>query len=281
MSGFSPEWADGSANFGRVMTLSTRAVLLMSLAALPLACSSSDPATTPGSAGSSAAGSAGSNQAGSPAAGANAAAGAGAGGAGGSATAGSANGGSSTAGAAGSSAGAAGSVGSAGSSSVSCTGLTGTTAVGDKSIRDNQTCLTWTKTRAAATMTNKAAAKYCAGLEQDGISDWRMPLPEELVTWPDLATDGNAYITGPVYIPSASTEMDGCTGNSHSCNIAKYNDTSVTCAWQGVGFTGWVECVSGTPSAGSTKAAYAAASCSPCNSSVATFKVTDCSAYAN
>ena len=153
--------------------------------------------------------------------------------------------------------------------------------VGDKSVLDRKTCLTWTKTRSDTPLTNKAAAKYCANLDQDGISNWRVPHPEELVTWPDLATDGTAYITGPVYIPNAGTEQDGCTGNSHSCNIAKYNDTSVTCAWQGVGFTGWVECVSGTPTAGTTTPAYAAASCSPCNGELASFKEVDCSQYVN
>jgi len=107
-----------------------------------------------------------------------------------------------------------------------------------------------------------------------------VPRPEELVTWPDLSTDSTSYITGPIYIPTAAaSDADGCTGDSHSCNIAKYNDTSVTCGWQGVGFQGWVECVSGAPSAGTTDAAYSAAMCSPCNTELPSFKETDCSAY--
>ena len=178
-------------------------------------------------------------------------------------------------------AGSAGSGGSGGASHPACVSGTGTTPVGDKSVTDNKTCLTWTKVRSAMPMTNKAAAKYCADLDQDGITDWRVPRPEELVTWPDLSTDSTSYITGPIYIPTASTDADGCTGDSHSCNIAKYNDTSVTCGWQGVGFQGWVECVSGTPTAGTTKPAYAAGMCSPCNTELATFREIDCSAYAN
>jgi hypothetical protein len=176
--------------------------------------------------------------------------------------------------------------GSAGAAPTQCTPGTGTTPVGANSVTDNKTCLTWTKVRSAMTMTNKVAAKYCADLDQDGISAWRVPRPEELVTWPDLSTDSTSYITGPIYIPTASAnDSDGCTGDSHSCNIAKYNDTSVTCGWQGVGFQGWVECVSGTPTAGTTKTAYSATMCSPCNSDLTSmppsFKETDCSAYTN
>lgn len=170
--------------------------------------------------------------------------------------------------------------GSAGAAPV-CTPGTGTVPVGQSSELDQKTCLTWTKTRSTMTLTNKQAFAYCDALNQDGISDWRVPRPEELVTWPELLTDSTAYITAPIYIPNTGTVMDGCTGDSHSCNIAKYNDTSVTCAWQGVGFAGWVACVSGTANAGTTNAAYTAASCSPCNSELSSFTVTDCSAYAN
>ena len=184
--------------------------------------------------------------------------------------------GSSAAGASGSNA----SGGSAGAAPV-CTPGSGTVAIGQSSELDQKTCLTWTKSRSTMTLTNKQAFAYCDALVQDGISDWRVPRPEELVTWPELMTDSTAYITAPIYIPSTGTVMDGCTGDSHSCNIAKYNDTSVTCAWQGVGFAGWVACVSGTANAGTTNAAYTAASCSPCNSEVSSFTVTDCSAYAN
>lgn len=266
-----------NASFPRVPKRPCLVALVFGLIGSAFACSSSDDGGgSPATAGSTAAGSAGLGQAGSPAAGSGgSSAGASSAGAGGLAAAGS-----SASGAGGSSAGSAGSSAGGGGAST-CSGQAGTTPVGDKSVRDGKTCLTWTKTRATAQMTNKVAAKYCASLEQDGISDWRVPTPEELVTWPALTTDGTAYITGPVYIPTASTDQDGCTGNSHSCNIAKYNDTSLTCAWQGVGFSGWVACVSGTPTAGSTQAAYTAAMCSPCSGSVGGFKVTDCSAFAN
>lgn len=189
-----------------------------------------------------------------------------------------------TAGSPGAPGGGAGSSGADGSGGApaTCTPGSGTQPVGDHSLLDQKTCLTWTKARSTSTLTNKQAYTYCNDLTQDGISDWRVPSPEELVTWPGLVTDSTAYITGPIYIPSdAASVMDGCTGDSHSCNIAKYNDTSVTCGWQGVGFAGWVACVSGTAAAGTTNAAYSAASCTPCNSELATFKVTDCSAYAN
>ena len=274
------------------MPLSTTSVRLGLLAPSLLlfaqfACSSSDPGA-PGAAGSAgsgasaglsgSAGSVTSGGGGSTAGGAGGAAAAGSSGAslGGSSSGapagGSANGGASGGGANGGSAGAT-------STHPACTPGTATVPVGTQSVTDTKTCLTWTKTRSAMPLTNKAAAKYCADLDQDGINDWRVPRPEELVTWPDLATDSTAYITGPIYIPTDGTVMDGCTGNSHSCNIAKYNDTSLTCAWQGVGFQGWVECVSGTATAGTTKAAYSAATCSPCNGEQASFKETDCSAY--
>jgi hypothetical protein len=165
---------------------------------------------------------------------------------------------------------------------VSCTPGTGTKPIGDQSVLDQKTCLVWTKLRSTATLTNKQAYEYCNDLNQDGIGNWRVPNPEELVTWPGLMTDSTAYITGPIYIPNnAASVMDGCTGDSHSCNIAKYNDASVTCGWQGVGFAGWVACVSGTATAGTTNSAYAAASCTPCSAELTSFTVTDCSAYAN
>ncbi len=261
-------------------------MLIAGLCGLPLACGASDPSPSSNSgAGAPSAGSAGS-AAGAPSSGGASAAGSNNGGAGGASAGASAGGASGASGASGgpggggAGGGGAGAGGSAGGVAA-CTPGSGTMQVGTSSVLDRKTCLTWTKTHAAMSMTNKQAATYCASLEQDGIGDWRVPHPEELVTWPDLATDSTAYITGPVYIPNAGTEQDGCTGNSHSCNIAKYNDNSVTCAWQGVGFTGWVECVSGTPAAGTAPAAYSAASCSPCNGEQSMFKETDCSAYTN
>jgi hypothetical protein len=270
------------------MTYSTaQLTLICSLFVGQYACSASDPSAS----GADTRGSGGSSQAGAPAAGSGNQSGgsAGLGGASGGSTGGQAAGG---AGAGGSSAasGASGTTGAAGASAsggsggatVTCTPGSGTEAVGQSSELDQKTCLTWTKTRTATTLTNKQAFKYCDDLTQDGISDWRVPRPEELVTWPGLTTDSTAYITGPIYIPNdAASVVDGCTGDSHSCNIAKYNDTSVTCGWQGVGFTGWVACVSGTATAGSTNSAYAIANCSPCDSELASFTETDCSAYAN
>jgi hypothetical protein len=265
--------------------------LICALFAGQSACSANAPATSGQAAGGSgnhggdtgSAGQAGGSAAGSSnASGGASAAGTGgsAGGGGGAMTAGAGGAGNSTSGGA---SGASGSAGAGGSGMpVSCTPGTGTQPVGANSQLDQKTCLTWTLLRSSTTLTNKQAYKYCNDLSQDGITDWRVPSPEELVTWPGLVTDSTAYITGPIYIPNnAASVMDGCVGDSHSCNIAKYNDTSVTCGWQGVGFAGWVACVSGTATAGSTNAAYSAASCSPCNSELASFTVTDCSAYAN
>jgi hypothetical protein len=272
------------------MTYSTaQLALICSLFVSQYACSASDPSAS----GADARSSGGSSQAGASAAGSgNPSGGAGLGGESGGAIGGQAAGGASAAGAggAGGAAGTTGTAGASGSSTsggaggatVTCTPGSGTVAVGQSSELDQKTCLTWTKTRTATTLTNKQAFKYCDDLTQDGISDWRVPRPEELVTWPGLTTDSTAYITGPIYIPNNATSvMDGCTGDSHSCNIAKYNDSSVTCGWQGVGFTGWVACVSGTATAGTTNSAYAIANCSPCNSELASFTETDCSAYAN
>ena len=118
----------------------------------------------------------------------------------------------------------------------------------------------------------------------DGQSDWRVPAPEELATWPALKTDSNAYITNPTYVPSTASPADGCTGNAHSCNITQYNTNSTGCAWQGVGFTGKFVCVRGTAAAGTTVAAYAAASCEACKVHVTgaspEFKPTNCIPFA-
>jgi hypothetical protein len=133
-------------------------------------------------------------------------------------------------------------------------------------------------------MTNKQAARHCADLVQDGFADWRVPAPEELVTWPHLEANSNAYITNPIYIPTSSASIEeGCTGNSHSCNIAEYNAGSITCGWQGVGFTGPVVCVRGSAVPGTAAAAYAATSCDACQvhltGPAADFKPADCLPY--
>jgi hypothetical protein len=139
--------------------------------------------------------------------------------------------------------------------------------------------------KAPTAMTNKQAALYCDQLTQDGFSDWRVAAPEELATWTGLAVDSNAYVTGPTYIPvTAPTVQDGCTGNSHSCNLTQYNAGSLACAWQGVGFVGPTVCVRGTAPAGSLATKYAAQTCDSCRSHVtgaaADFKIADCLPYA-
>jgi hypothetical protein len=132
--------------------------------------------------------------------------------------------------------------------------------------------------------TNVQAARYCADLILDGYSDWRVPAPEELATWPALTADSNAYITNPTYIPVAASAMDGCTGDSHSCNLTEYNAGSLSCAWQGVGFTGPTVCVRGMAIPGTLASQYAAASCDACTAHVAgasaDFKIADCLPYA-
>jgi hypothetical protein len=157
--------------------------------------------------------------------------------------------------------------------------------VGAKSILDRKTCLVWEKA-STGSMTNKQAAKYCDQLVQDGISDWRVPAPEALATWPNLAANGNAYVTNPIYIPTNSaSDQEGCTGNSHSCNLTEYNAGSHGCAWQGVAFSGPAVCVRGTALPGTTASMYAATSCAACSSHVtgamADFKMANCLPFAN
>ncbi|HET6285096.1 MAG TPA: DUF1566 domain-containing protein [Polyangia bacterium] len=179
--------------------------------------------------------------------------------------------------------GAAGGPGDAGGSDappISCTPGSGTEPVGAGSLLDRKTCLVWQKMVSGA-MTNKQAAKYCDELTQDGFSDWRTPRPEELATWPNLTADSNAYITGPTYIPStAASVAEGCSGNSHSCNLTEYNAGSIACAWQGVGFVGPAVCVRSTAAPASLATTYAAATCDACRAHVTgaapEFKIADC-----
>src|SRR5204863_6431423 len=102
---------------------------------------------------------------------------------------------------------------------------------------DPRTCLRW-QTEKGPARTSVQAAKYCDALVLDGLSHWRVPSPEELATWPNLTADSNAYITNPSYIPAAAQPAEGCTTNSHSCNLTEYNPGSISCAWQGVAFMG-------------------------------------------
>lgn len=165
-----------------------------------------------------------------------------------------------------------------------CVPGTGVEPVGKSSQRDRKTCLVW-ELAAHAPLNNKQAAKYCDALSQDGFTDWRVPAPEELVTWPSIKSDGNAYITNPIYVPTAAASVaDGCMTNSHSCNLAEYNPGTFTCAWQGVGFTGPFVCVRGTAAGGSLATDHAATSCDPCKEHITggtpEFKPADCLPYA-
>jgi hypothetical protein len=166
-------------------------------------------------------------------------------------------------------------------------GGTGTQLLGSASLLDLKTCLVWQRAPSTTNMTNKRAGKFCAALEQDGWTDWRVPAPEELATWPNIAANANAnaYVTNPIYIPIADTVMAGCTGDSHSCNIAEYNAGSLACAWQGVDFAGPFVCVRGTAKPSTTATAYSAATCDACRSHVGgaapDVKIADCLPYAN
>jgi hypothetical protein len=154
---------------------------------------------------------------------------------------------------------------------------------GPGSTLDPATCLVW-QNAVNAPRTNVGAARACDDLQLDGASDWRLPAPEELATWPALAPDSNAYITGPTYIPGPSAPADGCTGNAHSCNLTQYNASSTNCAWQGVGFTGKFVCVRGAAAAGTTVARFAASACEACRSHVTgatpEFKAASCLPFA-
>jgi hypothetical protein len=155
---------------------------------------------------------------------------------------------------------------------------------GPGSTVDPRSCLVWEK-QLTGNLTNKQAAKRCDTLTLDGHDDWRVPAPEELAAWADLPVDSNATITNPIYIPTGATEMDGCLGNSHSCNISRYNTSAVACAWQGVGFSGPSLCVRGTARAGTLSTAHLATQCDACRVHVtgptADFKQANCLPFAN
>jgi hypothetical protein len=154
---------------------------------------------------------------------------------------------------------------------------------GGNSIADPKTCLVWQKAAGAA-RTNKEAAKYCNTLVLDGASDWRVPAPEELATWPNLTANSNAYITNPIYVPTAGTEADGCNFNSHSCNLTQYSAGTLGCGWQGVGFAGPTVCVHGTARPGTTVGKVAALNCDACKvhltGTPAEFKPANCLPFA-
>lgn len=169
---------------------------------------------------------------------------------------------------------------SAEADSAACVPGTGVELIGAASLRDRRTCLIWQRDAAPTVMTNKQGARYCDTLVQDGLSTWRVPAPEELATWPNLAVNDNAFITNPIYVPIAGTVADGCAGNSHSCNLTHYGAGAIACAWQGVDFAGPTVCVRGIAAAGTTAAAYAASACDACKAHVAgaaaDFHVADC-----
>jgi hypothetical protein len=154
---------------------------------------------------------------------------------------------------------------------------------GADSIADPKTCLVWQKLAGTA-RTNKEAARYCDTLVLDGASDWRVPAPEELATWPNLTANSNAYVTNPIYVPTAGTEADGCNFNSHSCNLTQYNAGALGCGWQGVGFSGPTVCVRGMARPGTTVGKVAALNCDACKvhltGSPAEFKPANCLPFA-
>jgi hypothetical protein len=151
------------------------------------------------------------------------------------------------------------------------------------SFLDSRTGLVWQKEKGAP-RTNVQAARYCDTLVLDGFGDWRVPSPEELATWPNLTADSNAYVTNPTYVPAGTAPMEGCTTNSHSCNLTQYNPGSLACAWQGVAFMGPTVCVRGIATPGTTAAKYAATSCEACKPHVTganpEFKAANCLPYA-
>ena len=165
--------------------------------------------------------------------------------------------------------------------SIDCVPSQGTEELGSSTILDKATCLAWQKTLSSP-VTNVQALKQCDELEQDGFSDWRVPAPEEMATWPLITSTPNAFITAPTYIPvNAASVEQGCTTNAHSCNLAKYNNASSgDCAWQGVFFAGPLVCVRGEPFVDALPAALKADQCAICKSHVtganADFEDADC-----
>ena len=156
---------------------------------------------------------------------------------------------------------------------------------GPSPILDKKTCLVWEKA-SSGNMTNKQAAKYCDQLVQDGISDWRVAAPEELATWPNLAANGNAYVTNPIYIPTNSAERPRrCTGNAHSCNSRSTTPDRSTVRGKASRLSGPAVCVRGTALPGTTASMYAATNCAACSANVtgamATFKIANCLPFAN
>lgn len=168
--------------------------------------------------------------------------------------------------------------GTGGATEPSCTPSSGTEDVGAASFLDKATCLTWQKTNTyVGAVVNRDGAAHCGDLSQDGFDDWRLPTAQELRTYPSLPDSGNAYLAGPIYTPTnAASDMEGCTGNSHSCNLTQYSPGNFACAWQGPGANSYgVLCVRGE-AAITLDATLAIASCCSASSS---YKVTDCSAF--
>ncbi len=68
------------------------------------------------------------------------------------------------------------------------------TNVGDGTVRDNVTCLTWQRDPAPATYTFPAAKSYCAGPGLDG-DGWHLPSRIELTSIVDTTRDNPAIDT--------------------------------------------------------------------------------------
>jgi hypothetical protein len=152
---------------------------------------------------------------------------------------------------------------------------------GAGSVLDPRTCLVFERA-IQASLNARAAGRRCEALSLDGHDDWRAPAPEELAAWADLPVNSNAYVTNPTYIPSNATDMDGCLGDAHSCNISQYNAGSKACAWQGVGFAGPSLCVRGTARAGSLSMAHQPTQCEACRVHVGVdFKQANCLPFGN
>jgi hypothetical protein len=150
-------------------------------------------------------------------------------------------------------------------------------------VVDPLTCLMW-QAQVNAPRTAVAAAKVCEDLVLDGFSDWRVPAPEELATWPALVPDSLAYTTNPTYIGAQAPLAEGCTGNAHSCNLTNYSAGSIGCAWQGVANTGRFVCVRGSANPGTTRTQFAGAACGNCaphlSGALPEFKAVNCIPFA-
>jgi hypothetical protein len=180
-----------------------------------------------------------------------------------------------------------GGTGTGGASDLDCSG-TGHADYGTASLLDSDTCLLWMRNFATdgdtpKKLNNKQAPNYCGDLVQDGYDDWRVPKPEELVTWPRLSKDSaesfsEQFVTHPEYLEDqyAGNIETGCNANSKSCNVSKWNSGAPTKNFANV--AGLVVCVRGSAKPSSLDMSYSAAQW--CASDIAQHFEADCSPYA-